>query len=694
MQYRFFWISSLLITLSALVSVVDAQYTPVPTSPSADTSAPRPVVIDYAELYERIVTDSVVEQRLTGEVELAQDSVLFYSDAATILNDSFVMARGNVVIRQNDSINVFADSLEYFATRQLAFLYGNVVLVNGRQRLFTDSLRYDLSTKVARYASRAKLTDGEAQLSSLRGVYDVNAHYARFADSVFVVRPDFNMLADTLGFDTEQRIVYFEGPTVMATPDSRVYTEDGFYRLDDTTGRFNQNAQVARGTQRAIADTLWYYGKERKFIGLGNARFTDRQQRARGRRIEYDERKNRTLLIGDAVINDGAKRVAGERIDYDGTTRVFNSGGRIALSEPPYLLDADSLWFDELGGLAHVSGDVLWRDTLGQRTIQAEFLDYRKPGDYVIAYGNRPVFTTVVDGDSLFLSADTLLTYREPVLSQVISGQTAPDSTIANPDSTANQQLGVQPDSVGGLRSIPLDSIVGPSREDLVPLSLGDTSLSLKPVAIPSSVADSSQLDSLLLATEDAPLPDSVRRLQAFHNVRIYKSNMQAVSDSMTYSDLDSTFVLYRTPVLWSDTSQFLADTIAIRLRNEVIDEVQLLANAFVINSPDELFYNQIKGRRVNAHFKAGQIDRMFVRGNAESVYYIQDEAKAYVGVNHVKSARMKMMFAEGELSDIYFYEQPEGEMQPLAPRGQQPKLLEDFRWEQELRPASKADVQ
>ena len=656
------YLTLVLLCLGKLVA--QAQTAPIPQgTPAADTVAPTPVVIDYAELYARTVRDSVVEQRLTGEVELRQDSVLFYADEATILDEDFVMARGDVVIRQNDSISVFADSLEYFAPQQLAFLYGRVVLVNGRQQLFTDSLRYDLSTKVATYTSRAKLTDGEAQLSSLRGVYDVNAHYARFADSVFVVRPDFNMIADTLGFDTEARIVYFEGPTVMATPDSRVYTEDGYYRLADTTGRFNRNAQVARGTQRAEADTLYYYGEDRRFIGIGDARFSDGEQRATGERIVYDERRNSTVLTGEAVIFDGEKRVAGERITYDGATRIFNSGGRIRVSEPPYLLDADSLWFDEVGGLAHVAGDVYWRDTLGQRSIRAAFVDYAQAGDYVLAYGGRPLFATVVEGDSLFMRADTLLTYRERYA--------APVDTLVRADTA---QLDT------GARSSRLDST-------LAPLPLGDTSLSLKP-AVP---------DTALAAERDgseAIAPDSVRRLLAYRDVRIYKRDLQAVSDSMSYSDLDSTFVLYRSPIMWSDTSQFLADTIAIKLRDATVDEVVLRSKAFVTNSPDDIFYNQIKGRRVRVEFVGGQVDEMFVRGNAESVYYIQDEAKAYVGVNHVRSARMRMNFEAGELADIFFYEQPEGVLEPIAPRGQEPKLLEEFRWEVEQRPTSKEDLQ
>lgn len=646
--------------IGSIAGISFAQTAPIPAG-MEDTTG-RPVVIDFAEVFEYLVEDTMTIQRLTGEVELRQDSMFIYCDEAEIKNDDFVMARGNVVILQNDTISTFADSLEYFADKEMAYLFGNVVLVNGEQKLFTDSMRYDVANKVAYYNTRAILTNGKAQLSSLRGTYDVNAHYANLKDSVFVVREDFNLIADTLGFDTDQRIVYFEGPTVMATPKSRVYCEDGFYQLADTTGQFRQNAQVARGTQRAMADTIFYYGQDDRFVLSGKARFADGTQRADGDRIEYLEKLNLTTLTGNATFVDGEKRVSGERITYNGETEVFNSSGRIFITEPPFLLNADSLWYDEITGIAQVKGNVLWRDTLSQRSITAERLDYTAEGDYVKAYGGRPIFSTIVEGDSLWMSADTLLTFLQA------------QKVAAAPVADTSEVLTLAQDSAA-VAEVPVDTTV---REDLRPLPLADSTVMMANVDTTATLVDM----------------DSIRMLLAYPDVRIYKSNLQAICDSLAYSGADSTFRMYQGPIMWSDTSQFIADTVSISLRNNAIDRVKLQTKSMIVNSSDDQFYNQIKGRQVDVDFIAGEVDKMLVRGNAESVYYILDEEKAYVGLNHVKSARMRLQFADGELSDIYFYDQPDGDLKPLKRRGEEPKLLEDFRWETTLRPTSKLDLQ
>jgi len=377
--------------------------------------------------------------------------------------------------------------------------------------------------------------------------------------------------------------------------------------LTESIGQCRQNAQVARGTQRAMADTIYYYGKEDRFVLSGKAKFADGTQRAQGKRIEYLEKQNLTTLTGDATFVDGEQRVSGERITYNGETQVFNSSGRIFITEPPFLLNADSLWYDELTGIAQVQGNVLWRDTLSDRTITADRLDYKAEGDYVKAYGGRPVFSTLVEGDSLWMSADTLLTFLQAPAAQV---------SVEPADTMVEQTTSSRTDSMFMVAS----SVDTATREDLRPLPVVDT--------MSATVASDTSAAPVLVDM------DSIRVLLAYPDVRIFKSNLQAICDSLAYSGADSTFRLYEGPIMWSDTSQFIADTVSIQLRNKAIDRVKLQSKSMIVNSPDELFFNQIKGRQVDVDFKAGEVDRMYVRGNAESVYYILDEDLSLIHIS------------------------------------------------------------
>ena len=138
-----------------------------------DTSKSKQVIVDYSDLFEYIIEGDSAIQKLLGNVELRQDSVYMYCDSAIIINETDVIAMGEVIIQQGDSISVFADSLSYQGAIKNADLFGNVVLLSGTQQLFTEELNYNLDTKLATYESGALLTNDTTQLTSKRGYYYV-----------------------------------------------------------------------------------------------------------------------------------------------------------------------------------------------------------------------------------------------------------------------------------------------------------------------------------------------------------------------------------------------------------------------------------------------------------------------------------------------------------------------------------------
>ena len=246
---------------------------PAPTQ--QDTLKKNKVDVDHADVFEYIQRKDTVFQKLNGNVELRQDSIYMYCDTAVIRNNTHVTANGKVLIQQGDSTSVFADSAMYDGVLKIAELYGDVILVNGRQKLFTDRLTYDLAQKLATYNNGATLTLDSTQLTSKRGYYYVREKQIFFKDSVIVIHPDFSLRSDTLGFNTETEVVSFLGPTLISADSSRIYTEDGYYDTENNLAAFTQNAQYQKGEQQATADTIRYDGKRSLYSLEGNARFEE-----------------------------------------------------------------------------------------------------------------------------------------------------------------------------------------------------------------------------------------------------------------------------------------------------------------------------------------------------------------------------------------------------------------------------------
>ncbi len=566
--------------------------------------------VDHADLLEITqLRPSGTRQRLIGNVELSQDSVYMYCDSATLENSIQLFAEGNVVIQQGDSTSAFSDSLYYDAEEEVANLIQNVVLINGDRQLFTDRLVYDLKTKLATYTDGAVLTNGETQLSSKRGYYYVDDRQIFFRDSVVVIDPRFEMRADTLQYDTETEIVYFLGPTVFRSDSSRVYCEAGYYDVKNNLAEFRQNAQYLKGEQRASADRIVYDGNAQIYVLDGNARFEEGSKRlATGRRIIYNERDDITELEGDAFFRDSARTIRAAAIRYDAKREVYTTLGRSLISDPPNLLEADSVDYREERGLGLATGNVIWRDTSADLTIQCAQAEYNQSTGYLKASGGRrgrPLLITIIDGDSLYLSSDTLFSQRP-----------AADSLNPKVDTTS-------------------------------------------------------------------------RELYAYNDVRIFKKDLQALCDSLAYSTADSIFRLFRDPVIWSDTSQFTGDTIDIQLANQQLDRIFLRQRGFIITSTDSVFFNQIKGKLIEARFDSNELKRLDVSGNAEIVYYAQDEAGAYVGVNKTACSEMQVGFEDQAVQTITLLKSPGGRLDPMGAVDHEAIKLEGYNWRTDGRPNS-----
>jgi hypothetical protein len=132
--------------------------------------------------------------------------------------------------------------------------------------------------------------------------------------------------------------------------------------------------------------------------------------------------------------------------------------------------------------------------------------------------------------------------------------------------------------------------------------------------------------------------------------------------------------------------------------KNKKARRMYVFENALAINKIGPNFYNQIKGNTINAYFRNGVIDYIRAKGNAESIYYTQDEGKAYVGVNKAKADIIDMIFKlnkdkANELYRVILRNDAEGTMSPMRKVNFDEMRLRGFKWQEEKRPKSKYEL-
>ena len=112
-----------------------------------------------------------------------------------------------------------------------------------------------------------------------------------------------------------------------------------------------------------------------------------------------------------------------------------------------------------------------------------------------------------------------------------------------------------------------------------------------------------------------------------------------------------------------------------------------------MINKVGENYFNQIKGNTLNAYFKDGEIDYMRSKGSAESIYYAQDENKAFAGVNKTIADIIDMQFVNKELNKVTYRGEGNGTTYPFGQANHDEMKLRGFKWQDKRRPKTKFEL-
>lgn len=177
------------------------------------------------------------------------------------------------------------------------------------------------------------------------------------------------------------------------------------------------------------------------------------------------------------------------------------------------------------------------------------------------------------------------------------------------------------------------------------------------------------------------------RYMTAFNGVRLIKGGMSGKADSLAYIYSDSTIYLYQDPLLWNNKSQISADSINFLIANEDIDRTYLKDNTFAITRDTLDNYNQIKGRKMTGFFVNGDMSKLDVEGNGESLYFALERDTIFKGMNKLLCARIIMHFTDGQIQKINHSVKPDASFTPPHIIKKEDQRLEGFSWREEEKP-------
>ena len=456
-----------------------------------------------------------------------------------------------------------------------------------------------------------------------------------------------HIYGDYMRYHFDKKLAYMQKNVTLTDGRSTLTTNDLEYDLNTKIGIYKNGGKVVNGSSVLTSKEGVYYDDLKDLFFRKNVVLIDPKYKLYADSLLYNTQTELATFVGPTRIIDSANReiVTSEGF-YDLKNRIAQFGKRPRIKDGKTLLIADNIYSDDASGQRRAEGRAVYIDSTEGISILANLLVDDRSRNIVLAT-KSPLMIIKQDQDSIYVTADT-------ILSGFVDSSDLDNVIRSNTDTSRNAIASIDSASK---RNAPSDTLRG--------------------TTVVNNPADS----------------NSNRYMKAFHNVRIFSDSLQAVSDSLYYSGLDSVFRLFNDPIVWTGNSQITGDTIYLFTKHKKPERMDVFENGLMVNRTGPNLYNQIKGNTINGYFVDGEIDFMRAKGSAESIYYIQDEDSAYVGVNRSTADIIDMRFQKRELNKVVFINDVKGTTSPFSQVSASEMRLRNFKWLDDRRPKTKFEL-
>ena len=199
--------------------------------------------------------------------------------------------------------------------------------------------------------------------------------------------------------------------------------------------------------------------------------------------------------------------------------------------------------------------------------------------------------------------------------------------------------------------------------------------------------------DSIKMFTYNINTDSAYRTMHAYNHVRMYRSDMQGVCDSLVYLTSDSMMIMYNDPIVWAGSQQLLGEEIQVFMNDSTIDSIYVLRQTLSCERLDSLHYNQVAGQEMHSYMENGELKMTHVIGNVIVNYFPLDDDSLMVAMNHIESTEMKMFMGENRRMRKIWMPAATGTFYPIPMIPGNVRFLENFQWFDYVRPQNPQDI-
>ena len=435
-----------------------------------------------------------------------------------------------------------------------------------------------------------------------------------------------------------------------------------FYQGSNSVKAFGHVHYWQGDTLSLTCERAEYDGQMQMMRARKNVVLHHRRQTLLTDSLDFDRLYNMANFFDGGTLIDGKDRLVADWGEYHTETREAKFVYNVKLRSGKDVVTTDTLYYDVRKSKAHMVGPS--KIVSGTSVVKTENGYYDTKTDRAQLYGR----STLTDKDKT-ITGDSLYYVKD--------GESTGYGNVVYVDKKNKNSL-----TCNYLRYNE---------------KTGKGFATRNPVAIDYSQKDTLWVhsDTMRIYTFNINTDSVYRKVHAYHKVRAYRVDVQAVCDSLVFNSKDSCMTMYKDPITWNGNRQLLGEQIKAYMNDSTIRFAHVIGQALSVEQlPDSVHYNQVASQEMKAYFEQGEIKKSEAIGNVQTVYYVtNDKDSSLVGLNYLETDTMRMFVGAQRKLDKIWTNKFTSTMYPLTQTPPSKYKLPSFAWFDDIRPKDKNDI-
>lgn len=255
--------------------------------------------------------------------------------------------------------------------------------------------------------------EGALIKSDISYFYPKQNFFKANGEIVFTQGDTLKMTCDKIEYDGKRKLAKAWGKVVLERPDMNLKTDTLYLDRANSKAFYNSFGTIVDEKRKLTSIRGIYFMNEKKYRFISRVKIDDPEYELKSQQLDYFTERDKAFFYGKTTIVGEEYDIYCEKGAYDTQLQKGNFQKNAVIFYDNKEIRGDSLYFENEKNYAAATNNVSIIDTLNKSVINGHYGEIYKAKDSAIIT-RRALAINIIDQDSLFIHADTLIATGPP----------------------------------------------------------------------------------------------------------------------------------------------------------------------------------------------------------------------------------------------------------------------------------------